>query len=433
MKILLLGLGRANLMVARYLAGKGEEVSVYEEKMAGLSAAARRMIDEGMVKVYEKEPYDLAITSPGFPPNKPVCKVLSKRGTKIIDEIEYVYQELGKPSVIAVTGTNGKSTTAAMISSILNAAGVDNFLGGNIAPGRPFSHALTEEKRRYYVLEVSSFQLMRIDAFHAHVALLTNISVDHLNWHADFAEYRDSKLRIFANQDEADYAILNCEDASMRDVASSLRARSIFFGHGAESGVSLNGDFHYDGEHLFGHASMPLYGEHNLMNMAAAIAAAKVLSIGNDHIEQGLMDFRGLPHRLEDVGVINGIRYINNSMCTNASAAVASYQAVKGSKVVILGGRNKGDEGERYFDELIASAKACVLLGENAGPVAEYFEAHGYTNYAIARDMSDAVHKARGYAVSGDIIFLNPGFASFDRFRDFEERGEAFRNAARQD
>jgi UDP-N-acetylmuramoylalanine--D-glutamate ligase len=433
MKILLLGLGRANLAVAEYLVKKGEQVFIYDENMPGLSARAQQMIKEDQVKLHVDERYDLAISSPGFPPSRPVCKVLQKQGTAIIDEIEYVFRQLDRPKIIAVTGTNGKSTTAALISSILGVAQIEHFLGGNIAPGKPFSQALLQKRARYYVLEVSSFQLMRVDMFRPYIAVLTNIGVDHLNWHADLDEYRKAKLRIFSNQESADYAVLNFDEEWMRHVADSIKARTVYFGHDATSGVSLNSRFHYDGVELFSRKGLPLLGEQNSMNIAAAIAVAKILQISTSDIEKGVMNFKGLPHRLEDLGLIHGIRYINNSMCTNAGAAVASFEAVEGSKIVILGGRHKGDEGTRYFDILISEAKACVVLGENAGFVAEYFKEQGYENYAVARDMADAVNKARNFAEPGDVILLNPGFASFDCFRDFEERGEAFRNAARQD
>jgi len=433
MKILLLGMGRANLAVAQYLVNKGEQVFVYDENMPGLSARAQQMIKEGQVKLHAGEHYDLAISSPGFPPSRPVCKVLEEQGTTIIDEIEYVYRQLDRPKIIAVTGTNGKSTTAALISSILCVAQIDHFLGGNIAPGKPFSQALLQKRAGYYVLEVSSFQLMRVDRFHPYIAVLTNIGVDHLNWHADLDEYRRAKLRVFSNQESVDYAVLNFDDEWMRQVTDSIKARTVYFGHHATSGVSLNSKFHYDGVELFPREGLPLLGGQNSMNIAAAIAVAKILQISTPDIEKGVMNFKSLPHRLEDLGLIHGIRYINNSMCTNAGAAVASFEAVEGPKIIILGGRHKGDEGTRYFDILIREAKACVVLGENADFVAEYFKERGYERYAIARDMTDAVNKARNFAEPGDIILLNPGFASFDCFRDFEERGEAFRNAARQD
>ncbi|MDH4211841.1 MAG: UDP-N-acetylmuramoyl-L-alanine--D-glutamate ligase [candidate division WOR-3 bacterium] len=433
MKTLLLGLGRANLAVAEYLVKKGEEVFVYDENLSSLAARAQKMIDEGNVKLYFEQRYDLAITSPGFPPNKAICTVLKDQGTPIIDEIEYVFTELDQPRVIAVTGTNGKSTTAALISSILGVSEIGHFLGGNLAPGKPFSTALFHKPYDYYVLEISSFQLMRIDRFRPHIAVLTNIGVDHLNWHKDFTEYRNAKLRVFANQGHNDFAVLNSDDEGIRRLADIVESRVVFFGHRNTEGVSLNGQFRYDGIALFANTGLPLPGEHNLMNMAAAIAVAKILQIDTPDIERGIMVFKSLPHRMEDLGLLKGIRYINNSMCTNATAAIASFLATAGSKIVIFGGRHKGDEGQDYLDTLIESAKACVVLGENASFIADYFCKRGYTKYVIAEDMTDAVAKARAFAQTGDTIILNPGFSSFDHFGNFEERGEAFIDAARQD
>jgi UDP-N-acetylmuramoylalanine--D-glutamate ligase len=433
MRAVLLGLGRANLAVAEYLVNKGEEVYVYDDNLSNLAPSAQKMIDEGSVKLYSEQSYDLAITSPGFPPGKAICTALISQGTPIIDEIEYVFTELDRPRIIAVTGTNGKSTTAALVSSILDVAHVDHFLGGNLAPGEPFSSALLRKPFDYYILEISSFQLTRIERFRAHIAVLTNIGVDHLNWHKDFTEYRNAKLRIFANQDQNDFAVLNFDDESVRHVADTVVSRVVFFGHRNTAGVSLNGRFRYDGAAMFPSEGLPLPGEHNLMNIAAAIAVAKILQIGDEDTEKGIRVFKSLPHRMEDLGMLKGIRYINNSMCTNATAAIASFFAVAGSKIVIFGGRHKGDEGQDYLDVLIKGAKACVILGENEEFIAGYLRKHGYSQYAIAKDMSDAVARARAFAQPGDTIILNPGFSSFDYFNNFEERGEAFTNAARQD
>ena len=433
MKVLLLGLGRANLPVARFLLQRGDRVFFYDEHMDGLSQEARQMISAGRVKKHGDFQYDIVITSPGFPPDKAICRTLAERGMPIIDEIEFAYRELGRPRAVAVTGTNGKSTTAALISSILDAARVKNFLGGNIAPGRPFSQALFIEKCEYYVLEVSSFQLLRISDFRPHVAVFTNLSIDHLNWHKDIDDYRSAKLRIFLNQTKDDFAVLNYDDDWVRKIKGDIKAQPVFFGFGTEDGVSINGRFHYEDRDLFSNQGLPLVGKHNLLNIAAAIAVAKILNIDDRDIENGIRTFRSLAHRLEDLGSIAGIRYVNNSMCTNATAAIASFHAIEGPRVVILGGKHKGDEGEQYFDVLVKEAKACVILGENADFIAGRFEAKGYKEYSIAQDMDDAVNKARSHASPGDTIMLNPGFASFDYFGNFEERGEAFRNAARKD
>ena len=433
MKILLLGLGRANLPVARYLVGKGEEVFVYDENMRNLGEEAQRMIRNRELKEYAEGEYHMVITSPGFPPGRPVCRRLEEKGTPIIDEIDFVYRQLVDPKIIAVTGTNGKSTTAALISNVLNVAGIRNFLGGNIAPGKPFSEALFQDRCAYYVLEVSSFQLLRIERFRPHISILTNLSVDHLNWHKDIDEYKNAKLRIFTNQQSDDFAVLNYDDEWVRGIASGLRPRVLFFGYGTKKGVSINGKFHYDRHDLFGHEGLPLAGRHNMMNIAAAIAVAKLLGINDSSIEEGVRTFKNLPHRLEELPPAKGVRYINNSMCTNATAAIESFKAIDGKKVVILGGKHKGDEGQAYFDVLITGAKACVILGENAPFIAEYFKNRGFSRFAVAQDMADAVKKARQFSEPGDIVILNPGFASFDYFGNFEERGEAFRHAVQQD
>ncbi len=433
MRILLLGIGRANMPVARYLMNRDNEVFVHDDNMMNLGEEAQQMIDSGKAKKHMAGTYDLAITSPGFPPNHVLCRELEEKGVPIIDEIEFVYQQLSAPKIIAITGTNGKSTTAALISHILNRAGISNFLGGNIAPGKPFSEALTGECYACYVLEVSSFQLLRIDRFRPHISVLTNFSIDHLNWHKDIEEYRSAKMRVFANQNDDDYAVLNYDDDWVRSVAPKIRPRVLFFGFRTKSGVSINGRFHFENEDLFPNDKIPLQGKHNLLNIAAAIAVAKIMRLDNSAIEQGIRTFHGLPHRLEELPRSKGVRYINNSMCTNAVAANASFRAIEGSKIVILGGKHKGDEGMRYFDLLIREAKACIILGENASFIVDYFKKHGFSKYAVASDMVDAVQKARVFAERGDIIMLNPGFASFDLFGSFLERGEAFKNAAQQD
>jgi len=429
MKVLLLGLGRANTAVAKYLLRRGDEVYLFEERLSGLAQDAQDLLADHKVSLFREEPCELVVASPGFPEDKEIVRRLRAQNLPVIDEIEFTFAQLAAPKVIAVTGTNGKSTTAALISRILTAAGVANFLGGNIAPGRPFSQALFEPGYEYYVLEVSSFQLQRIQTFRSRVAVLTNIAVDHLNWHRDFSDYVAAKARIFDNQTEIDYAILNQEDANVRNLAAGIRAQVIYFGPAARGGAWLNDNFHFGEEALFPDRDLTLYGAHNRMNVMAAIACAKALKAPSAAIRQGVLDFRSLPHRLEDLGVIAGIRYINNSMCTNEEAAIRSFEAVPGNKVVIVGGRGKGDKCQRYLDLLVREARVCVILGENAAEIAEYFQGQGFERYVIARDMSDAVEKSRAQAGAGDIIILNPGFASFGLFKDFQDRGEAFKHA----
>uniref|UniRef100_A0A7C4TCD6 UDP-N-acetylmuramoylalanine--D-glutamate ligase n=1 Tax=candidate division WOR-3 bacterium TaxID=2052148 RepID=A0A7C4TCD6_UNCW3 len=431
MKVLLLGLGRANLKVAEYLIKKGEEVYCYEERMESLSESAKEILRQGKIKVFADIDYELVIASPGFPPQKEIIKKLKSKNTLIIDEIEWTFQTLKEPKVIAVTGTNGKSTTAALVSQILKSAGIKNFLGGNIAPGKPFSEALFEEEKEYYVLEVSSFQLTRIKKFRPYIGVLTNISLDHLNWHQNFEEYIKAKKNLFVNQSSTDYAVLNFEDRIVRGIGREVRSQVVFFGKRAKDGVWLNGEFHFQDEVIFEDKNIPLLGQHNRLNIMAGIGVAKILGINNKKIEEGVKSFKPLKHRLEDLGVINGVRYINNSMCTNEVSAIESFKAVEGDKIIIVGGREKGDNLENYLKLLIHSAKACVILGENAEFIAQYFKQHKFFKYKIAKNMKEAVNFAREFAKNGDVIMLNPGFASFGIFRDFLERGEAFKDAVK--
>lgn len=432
MKVLLLGLGRANIAVARFLVERGNDVVLYEEHKEEMISEAKSLLATGQVKEYANERVDLVISSPGFPPSKKIIKMMEEKNAPVIDEIEFTFRHLTQPRIVAVTGTNGKSTTAALIHTIAESAGKKVFLGGNISPGIPFSQSLFLPPSDYYILEVSSFQLMRVQSFHPWIAVLTNISRDHLNWHSSFEEYQKAKARIFENQTPDDFAVLNSEDDHVRSCTDMISAHRVYFGSRALTGVHFDGHFHYRGDVLFPVTISRLEGVHNIGNIAAAIAVAKVLGIDNDVIERGVRSFRTLPHRLEDIGSLKGIRYVNNSMCTNAEAAIASFKAITGSKIVVVGGSQKGDSGDEYLALLVKEAKACVVLGENADYIARYFEGKHYRNSAVARDMNDAVTKARSFADPGDTIMLNPGYASFGNFRDFEERGEAFKGAARK-
>jgi UDP-N-acetylmuramoylalanine--D-glutamate ligase len=431
MKVLLLGLGRANTPVARYLIERDDELFLYEDNPDMLSQDAQRLLATGNIQMFREHDYDLAITSPGFPVHKPIIEKLHKHRVPVVDEMEFTFTQLNEPRIIAVTGTNGKSTTVAIISRILNTAGINSFMGGNLAPGRSFSEALFEPAYECYVLEVSSFQLMRIEKFRPYVAMVTNIAVDHLNWHSSFAEYTGAKRNIFKNQRIDDFAVLNYEDTVVREFSQNMQSHVVFFGPHAHDGAWLNGTMNYKDESLFERNVTTLEGQHNIMNVLGAIAVAKIIGIDNERIEEGIRTFQTLPHRLEDIGTIEGIRYVNNSMCTNESAAIASLKAMTAPTVVIVGGKQKGDRAEKYLELLTRKAKACVIFGDNAPDINSFFKSKHFVQFTVADSMADAVAKARGFAVVGDTILLNPGYASFDYFVNFEERGEAFKNAVR--
>ncbi len=431
-KVLILGLGRANLSVARYLLAKGAELYLYEENFDKLSPAARRLVNSANIKNYQADKYHHVITSPGFPINKPIIHEIQSNNNVVIDEIEFTYEQLGRPAVIAVTGTNGKSTTVAIIDSILTKNNVDHFTGGNIAPGKPFSEALFMPHSKFYILEISSFQLMRIINFKPYIGLITNITLDHLNWHRDFNEYLQAKLRIFKNQDKNDYAVLNANDPELKKISGNLSAKTILFGYEAWGGSWLNGYFHFGDQKLFSKDQVKIVGRHNQLNIMAAIAVAKILELEDKKIEDAIANFGTLPHRLEEVAEKKGVRFINNSMCTNEVAAIESFKALSDPKIVIVGGKEKGDTGINYLELLVHEAKFCVVLGDNSMFIDSFFRKHHYTNYKLANDMREAVIIAQKTAQPGDIVLLNPGYASFDFYMNFEDRGEAFRKAVHE-
>jgi UDP-N-acetylmuramoylalanine--D-glutamate ligase len=433
MNVLLLGLGRANSAVARYLLKRNDLVYLYEDFPDRISGDLQLLLHRGEIREYRDEDVGLVVSSPGFPMGKEIIRKMKSKGVPVIDELEFTYRHLNEPRIIAVTGTNGKSTTVALISEIFTAGGIRNFLGGNISPGRPFSFALFEDMYDYYILEVSSFQLMRIKSFRPHIAILTNISADHLNWHSDFDEYAHAKLRIFMNQRESDYAVLNADDVLIQNLSLGLKAQKVMFGTTMGTTAHLDGNFCYEGEIILPVARAPIPGHHNAMNILAAIAVAKICRVDNDSITKGIQEYKGLPHRLENIGSIHGVHYVNNSMCTNEEAAIASFKAVDGRKVVIVGGSQKGEIGTRYLSLIADEAKACIILGANADAIVRFFQSIRYNKYATAGNMTEAVNKAQSFAEVGDIIFLNPGYASFGLFRNFEDRGDQFRNAILED
>ncbi len=433
--MLILGLGRATKNLVKYLLGKEVEIYAYEEKtIEAIDPEIGELIKKNRIKpLTDLEEFDQVITSPGISEEKEIIKKIRQKGLPMIDEIEFTYRYISK-NIIAVTGTNGKSTTTALIAHILNTAGKHCFLGGNLAPGKPFSAALLEPSYQYYALEVSTFQLERIETFRPWIAVLTNITADHLNRHKTIEEYTRLKFRIFENQQTDDFAVLNYDDERIRQKLEGIKSKVFFF----SSSQPIDGTYYQDGKIISQGSSIlteheiRLPGLHNIENIMAAISVVKILGLDAKTIRQTVASFTGLPHRLEFVEKINGVVYINNSMCTNPTAAIAALNAISGEKIVILGGQEKDLSSTEYLDSVIKKARVSIIIGENQERLAAYFKSKGYSSYIVAKDIFQAVAQAKKIAQPGETVVLNPGFASFGDFRDFEERGETFKDAVRK-
>lgn len=434
-RVLVVGLGRSGLSVARFLLRTGAEVIGFDEIPEALeSTVVSRLRKAGMTTTLRPESaqVDLAVVSPGISNNRPLVQALRRQPVPVVDELDFASRFVRAP-IVAITGTNGKSTTTALIARMLENDGKKVFCGGNLAPGQPLSAALLEGRKNYYVVEASSFQLERARWLKPKVAVVLNITPDHLNRHGTIRRYADCKLRILDQQDRNDYAVLNRDDALVYAARTRGRGEKRFFSmrrRGVDACLA-DGVLLADGREVMPASELKLPGRHNIQNSLAAIAVVRLLGVGLAPIRRTLKAFAGLPHRLEHVRRLDGVDYINSSMTTNPTAGARSLDAVaeqRGKRVVLIaGGREKALPTAEYARAMKRHAKWVVLVGESSTRLASELEYIGFRRYEVLPDLKAALAAARSRAEAGDAVLFAPGFASFDQFRDFAARGEAFR------
>jgi UDP-N-acetylmuramoylalanine--D-glutamate ligase len=464
-RVLVVGLGRSGAAAARFLLKAGAKVAGFDENPAALnSKPVAELKSAGMAITHRPETAraDWAVVSPGISDVHPLVRALRRRSVPVVDELDLASRFVRGP-VIAVTGTNGKSTTTALIALMLQNAGNNVFCGGNLAPGQPLSAALLMGRRDYYVVEVSSFQLERARWLKPRVAVILNITPDHLNRHRTLKRYSECKLRILDRQDSGDYAVLNRDDALVRAAEGRGAAARCFFSmQRRTAGSCLSaGYLWFGGDKVLPAGQIRLPGRHNIQNCLAAIAAARLLGVGMLPIRRALRTFAGLPHRLEFVRRFRGVDYINSSMTTNPAAGARSLEALaelpsddwrlsigrgnpeSGNRksaignrkssivnrrvILIAGGREKALPTGEYVRAMRKHAKLVLLVGESSTRLARELAGLRFRRYETLPDLRAAVQAARAKAEVGDTVLFAPGFASFDQFADFEVRGEAFR------
>jgi UDP-N-acetylmuramoylalanine--D-glutamate ligase len=405
-RALVLGLARSGQAAALALARHGVPV-VAVDRAAGLDVG--RLGGTGVeVHLGTEEDrlldgVDLLVKSPGVPGESPLPTAARERGIPVWSEVELGFRLLRNP-FLGVTGTNGKTTTSELLGAIFRAAGRSVAVSGNV--GRPVT-ALdgTIEDGAWVVCELSSFQLEDVHRFRPRIGVLLNLEPDHLDRHGTFDAYRAAKLRLFENQTEADVAVVPR-------------------GFGAIPGGGVHVEFDADDE-LPAEPLIP--GAHNRENAAAATVAARAAGIGDDAIAEALRTFPGVEHRLELVAEVDGVRFVNDSKATNTSAARRGIQAYAGQPLrLILGGSLKGESFDELAESLPASVRSIDLIGEASEQLAAALGRAGRL-YRRSGDLATAVGAAAGDAESGDVVLLSPACASFDQFRDYEERGDAFR------
>ena len=374
---------------------------------------------------------DLIIKSPGISDNTDIMTEIYNKNIQIISEIEFA-SRFTSAKIIAITGTNGKTTTSLLISKILDNAGFDVLLAGNI--GNSFAYSLSERDYDYIVLEISSFQLDNIVDFQPYISILLNITPDHLDrYKGNFSNYIESKLRITLNQNSKDYIIYNNDDLSLKSIKTKARKLPISL----SSNISNDGGFYSNNKININLNNskmtinkLALKGTHNIFNSMAAAMAARVFEVSDDVIRESLIDFENIEHRLEYVLTVHGVDFINDSKATNVNAAWYAIESMNKPFVWIIGGIDKGND----YSELIKVAnkknlKAIICLGDNNDKIVEAFK-----NKVVieqANDMREAVMKSYNLSDTGDAVLLSPACASFDLFENFEHRGSEFKKMVR--
>jgi UDP-N-acetylmuramoylalanine--D-glutamate ligase len=377
--------------------------------------------------------FDFAVLSPGVPLGSEIVLDLEKNAVPFIGETEFAYRSSPATQVVAITGSNGKSTTTSLIGHILKLFDDKTVTGGNL--GNPYSELLLEMPNPHFaVLETSCFQLETIRSYQPKVAVFLNIMENHLDRYSTIDEYVSIKKRIFENQSESDFAVLNFDDRVVSDFSKSIKSKAYYYSIFSEvpQGVYLEGDKIYlkedDLKSLFAEISIiRLRGLHNVSNVLAAIVASHILSVPNEIIIEGIKTFEGLPHRLEEVRTLEGVLFVNDSKSTTPDSTIKALESFDSPIILIAGGSSKNNDFRNLATHFNAKVKKLILLGKTARQIGDAAVREGFGNFIIVDSLENAVKKAREIACNGDVVLMSPACASFDMFNDFEHRGETFK------
>ena len=435
-RTLVVGLGKSGVASALFMKAHGARVTVSDTKSGDeLHNEIPVLLDHGISvetgghgeRTFRGQ--DLIVVSPGVPVDAPPLVQARSLGETVIGEIELAAQFLPGP-IIAITGSNGKTTTTSLTGEIMTAAGLPTLVGGNI--GTPaISLAERAKADTVIVLEVSSFQLETIQTFRPKVAVVLNVTPDHLDRHRTFQIYTDAKARIFENQQASDFAVLNADDPTC--VAMGMRTRAQVFWFSRQKEVA-EGAWVRDGNIVFRDSSgqreilqvseVPLKGAHNLENVLAAVSAGVLMGCPPGKIRRAVHDFKAVEHRLEFVATIHGVDYYNDSKATNVDATIKALESFPANIHLILGGKDKGSDYGVLNDLIRQRVKRVYTIGAAAAKIESQVKG---AEIVHAETLENAIRKAHAAAESGDVVLLAPACASFDQFKSYEHRGRVFK------
>src|ERR1700723_3689061 len=440
-RVLVVGLGKSGVASALFLKAHGARVTVSDTKSGDeLRNEIPVLLDHGITvetgghgdRTFRGQ--DMIVVSPGVPVDAPPLAQARAQGVTVIGEIELAARFL-PGSIVAITGSNGKTTTTTLIGEIMTAAGFPALVGGNI--GTPaISLAERAKPETVIVLEVSSFQLETIQTFRPKVSVILNVTPDHLDRHRTFDAYVNAKARIFENQRGDDFTVLNADDPTCVSMAARTKAQVFWFSRQKEvergawvrEGAVLFRDSRGQRE-ILQVSDIPLKGAHNLENVLAAVCAGALMGCPADKIREAVRDFKAVEHRLEFVGTIRGVDYYNDSKATNVDATIKALESFPANIHLILGGKDKGSDYALLNDLLRERVKRVYTIGAAAGKIESHIQ--GAAEIDHAETLETAVQRASASAVAGDIVLLAPACSSFDQFQNYEHRGSVFKEAVR--
>ncbi|MDD5491342.1 MAG: UDP-N-acetylmuramoyl-L-alanine--D-glutamate ligase [bacterium] len=441
-RILILGAARSGLACANLLARKGAQVIINDNNARSLTAKDLMLLKQKgiMVKtgghpVSLLSGIDFIVVSPGIRSDLPLLQKARQQNIPVLSEIEVAYSYLTSP-IIAITGTNGKTTTTSLIGEIFRQAGRKTLVCGNI--GRPISAIASKAGRNGIVVaEISSFQLENIVNFHPHISVMLNITPDHLDRYPDLAAYARAKKQIYRNQEQNDYAVINYDDPASRKSADKIKSTVVFF---SRKKILARGIFVKNGtilaklngkqRKIIKTKEIGIPGPHNLENALAAIACGILGQVAISNIKNTVRTFRGVEHRLELVGIVKGVKYINDSKATNVDSVIKALESFPDKVILIAGGRDKGSPYLPLSKLVKRKVKALILLGEAKDKINK--ELGSLTRAFMVKSLVEAVKLGQQLACPGDTVLLSPACASYDMFTNYEQRGQVFKDEVKK-
>ncbi len=442
-KVLVVGMGRSGEAAARVMCSLGADTAVQDSKTeAEMDPQLLSFLKDQKVELFlgrvpeDMSAFDLLILSPGVPPALGFIQEAKAAGAEITGELEIAYRA-GKGKYVAITGTNGKTTTTSLVGEIYKEATSSSFVVGNIGVA-VLSKAMEAEEDSWLVTECSSFQLETIEEFRPEVSAILNLTPDHLDRHGDMEGYGRAKANIFKNQTKDQYCVLNYDDKACFALGEGAdvtivpfsRKEQLAFGAFVKDGKIVIRDEKGEETVICGTDELKIPGSHNLENALAACAIAYFGGIDPEVIAKVMREFAGVEHRIELWGEIEGVRFVNDSKGTNTDAAIKAIEAMKENIILIAGGYDKGATYEEFVGMFPGRVKTLVLLGKTAPKIKETAENAGFTDIIMCSDMEECVRKAYEVAEAGDVVLLSPACASWDMYPSFEVRGRHFKECA---